>query len=318
MHTDSVSAFLGEGIMRFLTSGWQLAAMNIAVRRIDFNFGKQPAKSFTNDLHPDLRADYMMANPPFNMKEWWDGKLEGDPRYEHGDPPKGNANFGWRQHMQYHLAPKGSMALLLANGSMSSNTDGEGEIRETIVKADLVECMVALPGQLFTNTQIPACIWFLTKTKQKRGRGVAAFRDRTGEVLLIDARKLGYMVDRVLRAFTDEDTAKIVSTFHAWKRTSSPRPLGGEGQGEGEVGYEDIPGFHKNAKSDEIAERGFVLTPGRYVGAEDVEDDGVPFVEKMESLTRELAGQFHESKKLRMAIRDASSFSQRSHLMVAI
>ena len=187
---------------------WRLAAMNMAIRGIDFNFGKQPANSFTNDLHPDLRADYVMANPPFNMKEWWDGKLEGDPRWEHGDPPKGNANFGWLQHMLYHLAPKGSMALLLANGSMSSNTKGEGEIRETIAKADLVECMVALPGQLFTNTQIPACIWLLTKTKQKRGRGAAAFRDRTGEVLFIDARELGYMVDRVLRAFTDEDTAE--------------------------------------------------------------------------------------------------------------
>ena len=182
------------------------------------------------------------------------------------------------------------MALLLANGSMSSNTKGEGEIRETIVKADLVECMVALPGQLFTNTQIPACIWFLTKTKQKRGRGAAAFRDRTGEVLFIDARKLGYMVDRVLRAFTDEDTEKIVSTFHAWKRDKDA--------------YEDIPGFCKSATLDEIAEHGYVLTPGRYVGAEEVEDDGVPFAEKMEGLTRELATQFHESEKLQAAIRD--------------
>jgi type I restriction enzyme M protein len=285
---------------------WRLAAMNMAIRGIDFNFGKQPANSFTSDAHPDLRADYVMANPPFNMKEWWDGKLEGDPRWEHGDPPKGNANFGWLQHMLYHLAPKGSMALLLANGSMSSNTKGEGEIRETIVKADLVECMVALPGQLFTNTQIPACIWFLTKTKKKRGRGAAAFRDRPGEVLFIDARKLGYMVDRVLRAFTDEDTEKIVSTFHAWKRgpISSPRPLGGEGQGEGEVGYSDIPGFCKSASLDDIAEHGYVLTPGRYVGAEEVEDDGVPFAEKMEGLTRELATQFHESEKLQSAIRD--------------
>ena len=269
---------------------WRLAAMNMAIRGIDFNFGKQPANSFTNDLHPDLRADYVMANPPFNMKEWWDGKLEGDPRWEHGDPPKGNANFGWLQHMLYHLAPKGSMALLLANGSMSSNTKGEGEIRETIFKADLVECMVALPGQLFTNTQIPACIWFLTKTKQKRGRGAAAFRDRTGEMLFIDARKLGYMVDRVLRAFTDEDTEKIVSTFHAWKRDKDA--------------YEDIPGFCKSATLDEIAEHGYVLTPGRYVGAEEVEDDGVPFAEKMEGLTRELATQFHESEKLQAAIRD--------------
>lgn len=269
---------------------WRLAAMNMAIRGIDFNFGKAPADTFTNNQHPDLRADYVMANPPFNIKEWWHGKLEGDPRWEYGDPPKGNANFGWLQHMLYHLAPKGSMALLLANGSMSSNTKGEGEIRETIVKADLVECMVALPGQLFTNTQIPACIWFLTKTKQKRGRGAAAFRDRTGEVLFIDARKLGYMVDRVLRAFTDEDTARIVSTFHTWKRDKDA--------------YEDIPGFCKSATLDEIAEHGHVLTPGRYVGAEEVEDDDVPFAEKMEGLTRELATQFHESEKLQAAIRD--------------
>lgn len=268
---------------------WRLAAMNMAIRGIDFNFGKEPTNSFTNDQHPDLRADYVMANPPFNMKEWWDGKLEGDPRWEHGDPPKGNANFGWLQHMLYHLAPKGSMALLLANGSMSSNTKGEGEIRETIVKADLVECMVALPGQLFTNTQIPACIWFLTKTKQKRGRGAAAFRDRAGEVLFIDARKLGYMVDRVLRAFTDEDTTQIVSTFHAWKRDTDA--------------YEDVPGFCKSATLDEIAEHGFVLTPGRYVGAEEVEGDGIPFADKMATLTSELADQFAESAKLEKAIR---------------
>lgn len=267
---------------------WRLASMNMAIRGIDFDFGKHHANSFTSDLHPDLRADYVMANPPFNMKEWWDGKLEGDPRWEHGDPPQGNANFGWLQHMLYHLAPKGSMALLLANGSMSSNTSGEGEIRETIVKADLVECMVALPGQLFTNTQIPACIWFLTKTKKKLGRGAAAFRDRTGEVLFIDARKLGYMVDRVLWAFTDEDTAQIVSTFHAWKRDKDA--------------YADIPGFCKSASLDEIAEHGYVLTPGRYVGAEEVEDDGVPFAEKMEGLTRELATQFHESEKLQAMI----------------
>ena len=294
---------------------WRLAAMNMAIRGIDFNFGKEPANSFTKDQHPDLRADYVMANPPFNMKEWWDGKLEGDPRWEHGDPPKGNANFGWLQHMLYHLAPKGSMALLLANGSMSSNTKGEGEIRETIVKADLVECMVALPGQLFTNTQIPACIWFLTKTKQKRGRGAAAFRDRAGEVLFIDARKLGYMVDRVLRAFTDEDTARIVSTFHAWKRGPIHSDVSGKALAAGssakgkasevseEVGYRDIPGFCKSATLDEIAEHGHVLTPGRYVGAEEVEDDGIPFADKMAMLTSELADQFAESTKLQKAIR---------------
>jgi type I restriction enzyme M protein len=270
---------------------WRLAAMNMAIRGIDFNFGKEPANTFTNDQHADLRADYVMANPPFNMKEWWDGKLEGDPRWEYGDPPQGNANFAWLQHMLYHLAPKGSMALLLANGSMSSNSKGEGEIRETIVRKDLVECMVALPGQLFTNTQIPACIWFLTKTKKKRGRGAAAFRDRDGEVLFIDARKLGYMVDRVLRTFTDEDIAKIVTTFHRWKREPGDAP------------YQDIPGFCKSATLDEIAGHDYVLTPGRYVGAEREAEDDEPFEEKMTHLTTELAGQFAESIRLAATIR---------------
>ncbi|HOR25499.1 MAG TPA: N-6 DNA methylase, partial [Opitutaceae bacterium] len=184
---------------------WRLAAMNMAIRGIDFNFGKQPADSFLNDQHPDLRADFVMANPPFNISEWWDGRLEGDPRWVYGVPPKSNANFAWVQHMLHHLAPHGSMALLLANGSMSSNTKGEGEIRQALVEADLVECMLALPGQLFTNTQIPACVWFLTKNKKARGQN----RDRSGQVLFIDARQLGYMKDRVLRDFTAADLEKI-------------------------------------------------------------------------------------------------------------
>ncbi len=166
---------------------WRLAAMNMAIRGIDFDFGKEPADTFTRDQHPDLRADFVMANPPFNIKEWWDGKLEGDARWKYGTPPQGNANFAWVQHMLHHLAPNGSMALLLASGSMSSNSSGEGDIRRALIEADLVECMVALPGQLFTNTQIPACIWFLTKNKAKRSRpGAAALRDRRGETLFID------------------------------------------------------------------------------------------------------------------------------------
>ena len=200
---------------------WRLAAMNMAIRGIDFNFGKEPANSFTSDQHPDLRADYVMANPPFNISEWWDAKLEGDPRWRYGTPPKGNANFAWIQHMLHHLAPQGSMALLLANGSMSSGSGGEGQIRQALIEADLVECMVALPGQLFTNTQIPACIWFLTKSKKARGAtrtGGDEYRDRTGQTLFIDARKLGYMIDRVLRAFTAGDSEKITSTFQKWKR----------------------------------------------------------------------------------------------------
>lgn len=263
---------------------WRLAAMNMAIRGIDFNFGKQPADTFLNDQHPDLRADFVMANPPFNISEWWDGKLEGDSRWEYGVPPKGNANFAWVQHMLYHLAPHGSMALLLANGSMSTNTKGEGEIRKALVEADLVECMLALPGQLFTNTPIPACVWFLTKSKKARGKN----RDRSGELLFIDARQLGFMKDRVLRDFTSEDLAKISGTFKAWKR------------GEG---YADVKGFCKSAKLEHIAAHGYVLTPGRYVGAEEVKDDGEPFGEKMARLVKELEGQFEESARLEKEIR---------------
>jgi type I restriction-modification system DNA methylase subunit len=186
---------------------------------MDFDFGKEPANTFTRDQHPDLRADFVMANPPFNMKEWKDGVADDDVRWKYGVPPASNANFAWLQHMVHHLAPNGSMALLLANGSMSSNTNNEGEIRKALIEADLVECMVALPGQLFTNTQIPACVWFLTRTKAARN----GWRDRKGETLFIDARNLGYMIDRVLRDFAVEDIQKIADTFHAWKR-SSPSP----------------------------------------------------------------------------------------------
>jgi type I restriction enzyme M protein len=263
---------------------WRLAAMNMAIRGIDFNFGKEPANSFTNDKHPDLRADYVMANPPFNMKEWWDGRLEADARWKYGTPPQGNANFAWMQHMIYHLAPSGSMGLLLANGSMSSNTGGEGEIRKNLLEADLVECMVALPGQLFTNTQIPACIWFLTKNKKAR----KGYRDRSGEFLFIDARNMGYMKDRVLRDFNKEDIEKIAGTFHNWKK------------GEG---YEDEAGFCKSAALEEIKQHDYVLTPGRYVGAPDEEDDGEPFADKMARLTGQLKEQFAQSTELEKQIK---------------
>ena len=247
--------------------------------------------TFTRDQHPDLRADFVMANPPFNIKEWWDGKLEGDARWKYGTPPQGNANFAWVQHMLHHLAPNGSMALLLANGSMSSNSSGEGDIRRALIEADLVECMVALPGQLFTNTQIPACIWFLTKNKAKRSRpGAAALRDRRGETLFIDARKLGFMKDRVLRDFTKEDIEKIAGTFRAWRASSNS-------------GYADASGFSKSANLPEIISHGHVLTPGRYVGVEDIENDGEPFDKKMSRLTVELAGQFAESSKLEQSIK---------------
>jgi type I restriction enzyme M protein len=283
---------------------WRLAAMNMAIRGIDFNFGKQPADSFLNDQHPDLRADFVMANPPFNISEWWDGRLEGDPRWVYGVPPKSNANFAWVQHMLHHLAPHGSMALLLANGSMSSNTKGEGEIRQALVEADLVECMLALPGQLFTNTQIPACVWFLTKNKKARGQN----RDRSGQVLFIDARQLGYMKDRVLRDFTAADLEKIAGTFRAWKSEkgmvkNETKPVSGSHSSSFTLHYSDIPGFCKSATLAEIATHGYVLTPGRYVGAEEIADDGEPFDEKMQKLVTELNAQFAESAKLEQAIK---------------
>ena len=216
---------------------WRLASMNMAIRGMDFDFGKEPANSFTRDQHPDLRADFVMANPPFNMKEWNDGVADDDVRWKYGVPPAGNANFAWMQHMMHHLAPNGSMALLLANGSMSSNTNNEGEIRKALIETDLVECMVALPGQLFTNTQIPACIWFLTRTKAARN----GWRDRKGETLFIDARNLGYMKDRVLRDFAPEDIQKIAGTFRHGNGSSPAPALVGES--EDEVDIKTSPAF---------------------------------------------------------------------------
>lgn len=288
---------------------WRLAAMNMAIRGIDFNFGKQPADTFTSDQHPDLRADFVMANPPFNIKEWWDGKLEGDPRWQYGTPPKGNANYAWLQHMLYHLSPTGSMALLLANGSMSSNTNGEGDIRRALVEADLVECIVALPGQLFTNTQIPACIWFLTKSKKPRRIGERFYRDRSGEALFLDTRKLGYMKDRVLRDFSEEDSNKIISTFHKWRWDEAAFRECGSREGwtlpeimDGDM-YADEPGFCFSAKLADIHKADFVLTPGRYVGAAEEEDDGEPFADKIARLREKLDQQFAEGAELEAQIK---------------
>ncbi|ELV8671226.1 class I SAM-dependent DNA methyltransferase [Vibrio vulnificus] len=269
---------------------WKLAAMNMAIRGIDFNFGKKNADTFLDDQHPDLRADYVMANPPFNIKDWWHAKLERDIRWKYGTPPQGNANYGWIQHMLHHLNDNGSMGLLLANGSMSSNTNNEGEIRKALIEADLVECMVALPGQLFTNTQIPACIWFLTKNKKggtsptQKGK-----RDRRGETLFIDARNLGFMKDRVLRDFTSDDIAKIANVFHAWQSGT---------------GYEDEKGFCFSAKLADMQKHDYVLTPGRYVGAADAEEDSEPFTDKMQRLTAQLKSQFAESDRLEKAIKE--------------
>lgn len=271
---------------------WRLAAMNMAIRGIDFDFGNRPADSFKNDQHPDLRADYVMANPPFNVSDWWDEKLADDPRWEYGTPPESNANFAWLQHMLYHLAPNGSMALLLANGSMSSQTSGEGEIRKNLLEADLVECIVALPGQLFTNTQIPACIWFLTnnklngtKTPDGESRG-----NREGKVLFIDAREKGYMKDRVLRDFKEEEINEIAETFSNWQK--------------GKEDYKDLPGYCKSVQLEKIRENDFVLTPGQYIAAPESEDDGIPFPEKMEKLRIKLKKQFEKNAELEKDIRD--------------
>ena len=273
----------------------RLAVMNLALRGIEADFGPEQADSFRRDLHPDLRADYVLANPPFNDSDWF--RKDDDVRWQFGVPPKGNANFAWVQHFIHHLSPQGMAGFVLANGSMSSNQSGEGEIRKAIIEADLVDCMVAMPGQLFYSTQIPVCLWFLAKNKND-----GQHRDRRKQTLFIDARKLGTLIDRVHRELTDVDIAKIVSTYHTWRGDYlSPSPREGEGRGEGE--YQDIPGFCKSATTTEIAAHGHVLTPGRYVGAEEIEEDGEPFEEKMPRLVTELNAQFDESAKLEQAIK---------------
>ena len=290
---------------------WRLAKMNLAIRGIEGQIDH--GDSFHDDRHPDLKADFILANPPFNVSDWGGERLVDDKRWQYGTPPKGNANFGWVQHMVHHLAPRGIAGFVLANGSMSSSQSGEGEIRKNLIEADLVDCMVALPGQLFYSTQIPACLWFLAR--DRRG---GKFRDRTGEVLFIDARKLGRMVDRTHRELTDEDVSRIANTYHTW-RSNLPLPLGegrgegkspspstgeGWGEGEGEKPYTDIPGFCKSATLEEVRKHGHVLTPGRYVGAEAQEEDEEPFEDKMKRLTAQLFEQQAEAAKLDDAIAD--------------
>ena len=266
---------------------WRLAKMNLAIRGIDAQIAH--GETFHNDRHPDLKADYVLANPPFNDSDWRGELLKDDPRWAFGTPPASNANYAWVQHFIHHLAPTGLAGFVLANGSMSSNQSGEGEIRKAIIEADLVDCMVALPGQLFYSTQIPVCLWFLTRNK-KNGR----FRDRRGETLFIDARKLGTMADRTHREMTDADIAKIAGTYHAWR--------GDKDAGEQLPPYADVPGFCKSATLADIRKHGHVLTPGRYVGAEAAEDDGEPFEEKMKRLTATLRAQQAEAAKLDAAI----------------
>jgi len=259
--------------------------MNLAIRGIDFNLGREPADSFTRDQHPDLRADFILANPPFNVSDWWHGSLEGDPRWVYGTPPQGNANYAWLQHMLYHLKPSGRAGIVLANGSMSSSQNSEGEIRRAMVEANVVEVMIALPGQLFFNTQIPACLWFLTRQKTAR----------PGEVLFIDARKLGTSVSRVQIELSDADIERIAQTVADWR--GEPLDVGGE-IGE----YADIPGFCRSVTLTEIAEHGHVLTPGRYVGAEEVEDDDEAFADKMQRLTEKLGEQMAKVREVREAV----------------
>jgi type I restriction enzyme M protein len=259
---------------------WKLCKMNLAIRNIDSDEVKWNNEgSFLNDAHKDLKADFILANPPFNDSDWKGDLLREDVRWKYGVPPIGNANFAWVQHFIHHLAPTGIAGFVLANGSMSSNTSNEGEIRKNIIEADLVDCMVALPPQLFFNTGIPACLWFVTRDKKNN-----KFRDRRGEILFIDARNMGTMIDRRHRILTDEDIKKISQTYHAWR---------------GEIeGYHDIKGFCKSAKLEEVRQQNWVLTPGRYVGSEEKEEDMEEFDEKMQRLTSELSEQFKKSREL--------------------
>ena len=268
---------------------WRLAKLNLAIRGIDANIAQ--GESFHADAHKDLKADYVIANPPFNDSDWGGQRLRDDVRWKYGVPPAGNANFAWVQHFVHHLSPTGIAGFVLANGSMSSQQSGEGEIRKALVEADLVDCMVAMPGQLFYSTQIPVCLWFLARDKRNGlgGKG-KKMRNRRRETLFIDARKMGTLVDRVHRELTEADIAKITETYHRWR-------------GDGAGTYEDVAGFCKSATSEEIATHQWVLTPGRYVGAEEVEDDGEVFEEKMARLVAKLEEQFAEGARLEKVIR---------------
>jgi type I restriction enzyme M protein len=270
---------------------WRLAKMNLAIHGIEANLSTRWGDSFHEDQHPDLRADVVMANPPFNISDWGGERLVMDPRWEYGVPPVGNANYGWLQHMAHKLSPKGRAGIVLANGSMSSKQSGEGDIRRAMVEGDLVACMVALPGQLFRSTQIPACLWFLSRDKSPQGARRLA--NRTNQVLFIDARNLGVMVNRTERDFTDEELRRIADTYHAWRGTDKT------------IEYADVPGFCKSATLDEIREHDFILTPGRYVGAADVDTSGdEPIDEKIARLTKELFVHFEESARLECVVRD--------------
>ena len=269
----------------------RLCLMNLAVHGLDGDIGQTYGSTFTNDQHKTLRADYILANPPFNIKDWDGDKLKEDPRWAYGIPPEGNANFAWLQHMLARMSSRGRAGIVLANGSMSSQSSGEGDIRKAMVEADMVECMVALPPQLFSNTQIPACLWFLAATKRA---GVGGEIDRRKQVLLIDARKsVSGRISRTQVEFTDEDLKRISLTYHRWR---------GSDFSDGED-YDDVPGFCKSASLEEVRSHAHVLTPGRYVGAQSGEDDDEAFTEKMERLTAQLSEQLAKDVALDIAIR---------------
>jgi len=273
---------------------WRLAKMNLAVRGIDSDIRWNNEGSFHRDELRDLKADFILANPPFNISDWGGERLRDDVRWRFGPPPAGNANYAWLQHIVHHLAPFGTAGVVLANGSMSSQQSGEGEIRRAMVEADVVDCMVALPGQLFYSTPIPACLWFLARNKANGRAGQRKLRDRRGEVLFIDARRLGVLVDRTRRELTDADIHRIADTYHAWR--AAPGEIISERRGRSP--YEDVPGFCKSATLDDIRKHGHVLTPGRYVGSEEQEDDGEPFEAKMQRLVALWREQQAEAVKL--------------------
>lgn len=270
---------------------WRLAKMNLAIRGIEANLGSKWADSFHEDMHVGLKAKYILANPPFNDGDWGGDRLKNDARWQYGVPPIGNANFAWLQHIVHHLAPDGFAGVVLANGSLSSQSSGEGEIRRKMIEANLVDCIVTLPGQLFSTTQIAVCLWFLTRDKSNGLSRDKKLRDRTGEILFIDARSLGTMASRTLKELTDADIAKVADTYHAW------REVGGH--------YGDVPGFAKAASLKEVETQGFVLTPGRYVGTPEVDTEDEPFDAKMAQLTKALREQMAEGAALDERIRKA-------------
>jgi type I restriction enzyme M protein len=264
---------------------WRLCEMNLAIRGIDAHVRWNNGGSFHQDAHPDLKADFIMANPPFNESDWGGGALKGDKRWKYGIPPEGNSNFAWMQHFVYHLSPTGVAGFVMANGSMSSNQSGEGDIRKALIEDNLVDCMIALPGQLFYTTQIPVCVWIIARDRRNQ-----KFRDRRGEILFIDARTLGAMTDRTHKVLRSDDIEKIAGAYHAWRSK--------------EGGYADMAGFCKSTPTEEIKKHGYVLTPGRYVGTQDAEDDAEPFDERMQQLVGILQSQYSLATTLDKEIAD--------------